>query len=79
MSTPPGLGEIAPEQRDALRAVARGEQSGGEDVDLARRAIEALAGLDGAPGPRVRAVAVDYLLGRQSPGQAEGTWRLLEA
>ncbi len=80
MSTPPGLGEIAPEQRDALRAVARGDRPGDEAVDLARQALETLAGTGGdAPGEPDRAAIGDYLLGRQSPGQAEGTWRLIEA
>jgi hypothetical protein len=71
--------EIGPDQRDALRTAVRGERPHPDTVALARQAIEALVGAAGAPGPRDRAAIADYLLGRQSPGQAEGTWRRLEA
>ncbi len=78
-----------PEQRELLRGLARGARP--EDLgwaldatpeevsELAEQALTALAG----PAPaeltaRERAAVGNYLLGRQSPGQAAGTWALLE-
>lgn len=90
MSTSSPIDEIAPAQREALGALARGERpadvaeragrSAEEIVELARRGMAAIAG-DAGPGlsPAARASIGDYVLDRQSPGQAEGTWRLLES
>lgn len=90
MSAAPTIEEIAPEQREALGALVRGEQpadfaarsgrSADQVLDLARQGMDALTG-DAVAGlsPKVRASIGDYILDRQSPGQAEGTWRLLES
>lgn len=90
MSTSPTIDELAPEQREALGALIRGrrpadiaERSGRsveEVLELARQGMTALASEEGeelAPGDR--ASLAEYVLGRQSPGQAEGAWRLLES
>ena len=90
MSPAPTLDDLVPEQREALLAVARGDDlaelaerqgtSTGEIADLARRAMSALAGdPDDGVSAAERASIGDYVLGRQSPGQAEGTWELLRS
>jgi len=90
LSAAPTIEEIAPEQREALAALVRGdalddiaERSGrpaDEVLDLAHQGMAALAG-DAVPGlsPQALASIGNYVLDRQSPGQAEGTWRLLES
>jgi hypothetical protein len=84
------LREIAPDQSEVLRALARGERIADlagrtgrstDEVDrLALRGMDAIAGE--APqgvGRAERAAIGAYLLGRQPPGQAEATWQLLRS
>ncbi len=88
MSEAPTLDGLAPAKRDVLRGLARGQDPDaiGRDVDrtpeevleLAQAATQELAGDLDDVGAGDRAAIADYVLGRQSPGQAAGTWRLLE-
>lgn len=77
------------EQRELLRGLSRGADL--DDLGWAlnctidevhERARDALVELAGPPPEelpiRSRVAIGDYLLGRQSPGQAAGTWALLE-
>lgn len=84
-----GLIDLAPDRQELLRALSRGASP--EDVgwalelpaeDVTARALEAMDELAGdldplPPGAERRKVG-DYLLRRQSPGVAAGTWELLE-
>jgi hypothetical protein len=84
-----GLDGMDPSQRDALLALARREGRGDprradpstrDVVELARRGLLALGGECATDlNQRERASIGDYVLGHQSPGQAEGTWRLLQS
>jgi hypothetical protein len=81
MTDPTAWDDLEPEDRDALASLA-GPDGGAADEDVverARAACDALAGGHGDVAPADRARIGDYLLGRQSPGRAAGTWGLLES
>ena len=80
---------LSTEQRELLRGLARGVRLSdlGWALDASPERVrelasDALATLGGPPpdalSGRERNAVADYLLGRQVPGQAAGTWALLE-
>lgn len=79
MSAPTAWTDLGPEDRAALEALAGGDDGGaGTGVpERALRACDALAGGHGDVAPADRGRIALYLLGRQSPGRAAGTWALL--